>query len=190
MRDFVLRLSEQGASVDRGVLKHNVNRLLGDRIGADGSPRYLFSLDPLMEDGRTLRIRVLDLAAVAPLLAAGGAEVPLEPIAAGDSVMITGWLSLQSRTSKPGPGAGEKRERAFAAYSAAILETLEGGEFVLTEGQSVAKLSKDAKTFSRSCAHFTAFGTLRAAEALRDLMQRGVGACKAYGFGLIDVRPI
>ena len=190
MRDFSLRLSERGAGADRGALKHHVNRLLGDRTAADGTQRYLFSLDPLMDDGRTLRIRIFAPEAVGPLLDAGGIEVPLEPVAAGDSVMITGWLSLQSRTSKPGPDAAEKRERAFAAYSVAILDTLEAGEFVLTDGPTVVRISKDDSVFGRSCAHFTAFGTLRAADPLRDLMKRGVGACKAYGFGLIDVRPI
>ena len=190
MRDYVLRIP--GGSVDmhsdRTPIKKAVNGLFGDRHDGTNS-RYLYSAEPRLPLGEWFRVRMLDGAA--PRKAEDYAKpIELDAFSVGSMVTIAGWIALKAKTIR----AGQKRTgndhrvyddlaRRFEHFGNA----LEISSNSIERPFQIARIERGKDRYVRPYSRIEVTGTVIDTDALHTLMVSGIGAAKAYGFGLLDI---
>jgi hypothetical protein len=185
MRDFIMRMTDTYPVLERTPLKKAVAALFGDRMDGE-RVRYLFSPEPTHAVlGPWVRVRVNEgVEAPASDLCR---ELPVCEPQAGCSVIVSAWVATQANAVFAAPAAerravvrdrlGKTREALAAALD---LET-----FDVSERFEVAVMERGRDRFGRAFGRISATGRIRSLAAVSDLMAGGLGASKAYGFGLL-----
>lgn len=185
MKDYILRIPPGFDLSQRTPLKNAVAGLMGERHDGDQA-RYLFSPDPLLVDGPWLRLRLCGGAAPAaalPFLAA--IETP--PLEEGRKIEGAVWVALKARVFREEAGlkgrvlAGLERFRAVFAPMVALTD------YAVDERVRFAHMERGEARFGRAYSRIAFSGAVTDAAALEALMRAGIGAAKAYGFGLVSL---
>lgn len=191
MIDYCLKVPASAIN-RRTPLKNALAGLfLSGRMTECGSPAYLFSQEPLMDGAQTwLRVRMVQ--AALPASAAGLViEKPVSLPSEGDRVVVTGWLAVKTRIAR--------KYRKWEAREVAIAEKLLRYQDLLSDGIEIdsarllnrpdtAVIERGKTVYVRNYGRVEFRGVVKNAQHLEHAMQHGIGAAKAYGFGLLDVR--
>ncbi len=187
MRDFILRVPDAGLLVRRTELKKAMAGLFGDRHDGERS-NYLFSAEPRMEIGPWVRVRLLDgelPSKAAPFVR----ELEVPRLSAGDAVMASSWMALKTRVH--GATASETRANVVARLNR-VRELFEAAIDITTydfdERYGVARIERGKERYARPYSLVRVTGSVRDPVAASALMTAGIGAGKAYGFGLVDIQ--
>lgn len=185
MKDFVFKLpDEQLQRRDRTQIKKAVAAVFGDRHDGNAS-RYLFSPEPRHDLGPWLRVRVcVDSVDVDPRMARR-LDVPVPP--PGVMVRAVAWVALKQRfpiSDKP------KAIAKLADMCSHFDDALEVQSFEVDEALELACMERGKSAFQRAFGRIRLLGRVKDQAALEALMRNGIGAAKAYGFGLVDIQEI
>lgn len=197
MRDFIFNpeIASNGY-VDRTTLKKKLASVLGDRVAGEET-RYLFSYEPRVDEPSPyFRLRLLGGAAIpAELNGTAFKEVEVEVPSEGQNVEVSVWVSLDNDDF----AKAKSRGLTMNEYGPDRIETVAlsrfkdaldiSASFAGTEIRVIKAQSK-GHTLNRAYGHFRAVGKVKSAAALRLLMENGIGASKAYGFGLVAATPV
>jgi hypothetical protein len=183
MRDYVFKLPDSGLqTADRTIIKKAVASVFGDRH--DGTdPRYLFSPEPRHDLGPWLRVRVcVDGLEVNPGIAR---QIAVPVPGRGALVQGFAWVALKQKFPI------SDRERALAKLAdmrGLFEEALDITVFEVGEELGLANMERGRSRFQRAFGRVRLEGSVKDQDALTGLMRTGVGAAKAYGFGLVDIK--
>lgn len=183
MRDYAFRLPDPRLqTADRTVIKKAVAAVFGDRC-EDAVPRYLFSPEPRHELGPWIRVRAcVDGIGVEPTIARQ-IEVPVPE--AGAVVLGSSWIALKQKF----PITDKGRAHAKLADMRGLFEAaLELARFEVGDALELANMERGRSRFQRAFGKVRFEGSVKDKDALAALMRTGVGAAKAYGFGLVDIQ--
>jgi len=182
MRDYALRIPDPRLqTADRTIIKKAVASVFGDRH--DGTdPRYLFSPEPRHDLGPWLRVRVcVDGTEIDPAIAR-----PIAVPVPGRGALVQGsaWVALKQKfpISDRGRALAKLADMRGLFEEALDLTVFEAGEEL-----GLANMERGRSRFQRAFGRIRLEGTVRDQDALTGLMRTGVGAAKAYGFGLVDI---
>lgn len=188
MIDCILKLPDAEAGLDRMALKKGVAALFGDRHDGERS-RYLFSMEPRHDGGPWVRVRYLD--GELPRSAADYVQaLPKQAARNGDRVCATAWVAVKNRNYSPDKTAAERVRgelKKLVPYFAEAM-TIEAAE--IGDRVSTARFQRGRVKISRGFGKVVIVGEINNIHAMERLLATGVGAAKAYGYGLIDIQTI
>lgn len=189
MKDYVLRLPPDLDLSQRTPLKNAVASLLGDRH--DGAQaRYLFSPDPLLVDGPWLRLRLCGEpapAAALPFLAEIGTASPEN----GRRIEAAAWVALKARVFNAETGLKPRVLASLGGFRDVFAPMVDLTGYEVDARIGFAHMERGRDRFGRAYGRISFSGVVTDRAALEELLRCGIGAAKAYGFGLIclDERP-
>lgn len=183
MRDYALRIPDpQLQTADRTIIKKAVASVFGDRHDGE-APRYLFSPEPRHDLGSWLRVRAcVDGIEVDPAIA----RLIAVPVP-GQGALVRGaaWVALKQKF----PISDRGRALAKLADMRALFEeALDLTVFEVDEELGLANMERGRSRFQRAFGRVRFEAVVINEDALKALMRDGVGAAKAYGFGLVDIQ--
>lgn len=189
MIDCVLRIPDARMMEDRHALKKAVASIFGDRHDGQVS-RYLFSPEPRHELGAWVRVRYL--AGPLPSAAQGYAkEIELEDTTLGQAVRITAWIALKATVFN---GTGGLRPRIKTGLERVCRQRLDPALQIdgieVGDDCGVVQVDRGKDRIGRAFGKVEITGIIKDQDAVNLLMASGIGAAKAYGFGLIDIQPV
>lgn len=183
MRDYVFKLPDPRLQTeDRTSIKNAVAAVFGDRH--DGAePRYLFSPEPRHDLGPWLRVRAcVDGIEVDPAIAR---QIELAVPGLGGLVRVSAWVALKQKF----PISDKDRALAKLADMRGLFEeALDVTAFEVRERLELAHMERGRSRFQRAFGQIRLEGVVINEGALMALLKAGVGAAKAYGFGLVDIQ--
>lgn len=187
IRDYAVKVPSPDHR-DRTPLKKAVAGLLGDRF--QGSARYLYSAEPRAPLSDWFRLRLLDgdLPRSGQMVAI---PVELPQPSAGDNVVIQGWIALKAKNFHGDHAASEGGHVVYGKL-AAMQDRFSGAvnieECRVDRPFHVAEIKRGRQTFHRPYGHILIRGQVVNPRATAALLASGIGAAKAYGFGLLDLQ--
>ncbi|NJM83453.1 MAG: type I-E CRISPR-associated protein Cas6/Cse3/CasE [Tabrizicola sp.] len=186
MIDVILRVPDETILENRTALKKAVAALFGDRHDGERS-NYLFSPEPLLDAGPWVRVRVVDgivPSSATPFVSVLDCPVPV----AGDKVIATAWVALKSKVMV-GAGSAAPRIAARLDRARSLFENaIEIEDYEVGERYEIARIERGRERFARAFNRVRVTGRIKDAEAAQTLLSTGIGASKAYGFGLVDMQ--
>lgn len=185
MRDYILRVPPAVDLTQRTVLKNAVAALFGDRREG-GRTRYLFSPDPLAVDGPWVRVR--SCVGAAPAATRGFvAQVPAPRLEPGSRIEAAAWVAMKARVFRDESDLERRVMAGLARYRGVFAAAVDLAGYAVDPGIGIARMERGSARFGRAYGRISLAGTVTDEAALRALLTAGIGAAKAYGFGLIGV---
>lgn len=186
MHDYILRLPDPGQLEQRTALKKAMAGLFGDRHDGEQS-RYLYSPEPRLPLGEWCRVRTMNGPApesARPFLREIELPVP-EP---GQWVRATVWMAVKGKVLSRGGSHMANVMAALEAGRAHFSSAIEIDSFDIEDQFEVAMMERGREKFGRAFGRIEVTGQVRSGDEISDLLAKGVGAAKAYGFGLVDLQ--
>ncbi|MFT3689048.1 type I-E CRISPR-associated protein Cas6/Cse3/CasE [Paenirhodobacter sp.] len=185
MRDYILRVPAGLDLSQRTALKNAVAALFGDRC-AEGHPRYLFSPDPLIAEGPWIRVR--SCAGPAPEPARGlVAELAAPVLRVGQRIEAAAWVAMKARVFHAETDLHDRVMAGLARYRDVFAAAIDLSGYAVDPDIGIAHMERGRARFGRAYGRISLSGRVTDEPALRGLLTTGIGAAKAYGFGLIGV---
>jgi len=183
MRDYVFKLPDPRLqTADRTAIKNAVAAVFGDRHDGE-APRYLFAPEPRHELGPWLRVRAcVDGISVDPSIAR---VIEMPTPAPGATVQGAAWVALKQKFPITDKGRAQAK---LADMRVLFEEALSLTRFEVADRLELANMERGRSRFQRAFGRVLFEGAVRDQDALVSLMRTGVGAAKAYGFGLVDIQ--
>lgn len=183
MRDYAFKLPDPRLqTMDRTSIKKAVAAVFGDRCDGE-TPRYLFSPEPRHGLGAWLRVRAcVDGIEVDPGIAR---RVELPELSQGALVTGSAWIALKQKFPIT------EKDRALAKLADMrdhFEDSLDVTGFEVEDHLELANMERGKSRFQRAFGKVCFEGKVRDMDALVALIRHGVGAAKAYGFGLVDIQ--
>lgn len=189
MIDCVLRIPDASMMQNRNALKLAVASIFGDRHDGQVS-RYLFSAEPRHEQGPWVRVRFL----AGPLPSAAqtyATKIELDDTVVGQTVQIMAWVALKATVFN---GTGDLRPRIQTGLERVCRQRLDAAldiERIEVGGDcSIVQVDRGKDRIGRAFGRVEITGTIKDQDAVETLMSSGIGAAKAYGFGLVDIQSV
>ncbi len=185
MRDYILRVPADMDLSQRTPLKNAVAALFGDRYEA-GRPRYLFSPDPLVMDGPWVRVRAC--IGAAPEVARGFvAEAATPMLDAGRKIEAAAWVAMKARVFRKESDLKERVLAGLARYRDVFAPAVDLADYSVDPDIGIARMVRGRERFGRAYGRISFSGTITNEPVLKALLTAGIGAAKAYGFGLVSI---
>lgn len=190
MKDFIFKGALNGHGyVDRTWLKKELAGVFGDRFSDETGSRYLFSNEPLINSPCDwFRVRLIDNFDTSKLSKAFK-EIPFPQVKAGESVTIKAWIALNDnvlRNKYPVALLNQVcRQKLIEIGKNGTLHAMTDVTVDAPDEIKITDAVSKGTKFHRVYGHISITGKVTDENAFLQLQRDGLGAAKAYGFGLV-----
>lgn len=174
-----------GWTGDRNELKTALVRAVGPRtLSRAHEPAYQFSTDPCLDlESPLIRVR-FDGHVIPEGFASYCSMQPVSLPSNGEHVLLSLWGGIRGRATRSRPTSSGDIAQDYRRRFATCLDIhhVEAGKIITREVRSRA-----SGGFVIVYAHIRVNGIVGDADALAEILHRGIGPSQAYGLGLVHV---